>query len=246
MCWHLSASLRARGPLQAVSIAAMLLAAAGMVFSGSRGPWIAAAVSLPLMVVWVAVKQPGTRKIAIALAVVGVVAAAGLWPLAGEKVTTRTREALADLQGLFQGEFDSNLGVRVGLWRSAWEFGCEHPLTGVGAGELGENIRELGRDDVLGHDAFHAHSLYLHEFGTTGIPGVLLATAVVICAIVRSFRDPPDTAWSLGTPFVLIGWAVAALFDAYHLNGHMFGLFAFALAIVTPNRPPVHPDGLPT
>jgi O-antigen ligase len=244
ICWHLSAVIRARGKLQILSAVALLLAGAGLITSGSRGPWLAAAVSLPLMLVVIAWKRPTTRKIVIGLGAAGIVGTAALWFFGGDFVTRRTEEAVADLRASLDGDLDTNLGVRFALWGAALDLAREDPFTGAGAGDFGEGVESLGRDELLG-DAFHAHSLYMHELATTGIPGALLATAVVVFAIVRSFRDRPDTAWSLGTPFVLIGWAVATIFDAYHLNGHMFGLFAFALAIITPGRPPVTPTGLP-
>ncbi len=78
--------------------------------------------------------------------------------------------------------------------------------------------------------------MYLHQLATAGILGGLILLAVVGLSLRRSFLDPPDHLYADGTLFVLISWLIGGVFDAYHLNGHMFGLFTFIVALTLCHR----------
>jgi O-antigen ligase len=120
----------------------------------------------------------------------------------------------------------------------AGETVADAPLFGVGAGGLRQAASGSSFPNLL-EDVSHAHSTYMHVLATNGIVGMLIVAALIVLALRRAFRDPPDHVFSEGTALVMLSWLIAAVFDAYHLAGQMFALFAFLLVAVIPFRPPV-------
>ncbi|MHC4416074.1 MAG: O-antigen ligase family protein [Planctomycetota bacterium] len=242
MCWHMAAVLNwrcgsyreSRGVLIA-SLVGLFAASAGLLFSGSRGPWISAAIAVASGLVVIALRRPATRRAALALAAVGLLGSAGAWLVAGDFIASRVNQAIADVRGAGEGEFDSDLGLRLARWSAAWSVFVESPARGVGAGGYGPAIQELEPGDLFRPD-HHAHSMYLHQLATTGAPGALIILGVVLLAIWRAYRDPPDHPYADGTLFVLISWLIGAQTDCYNLNGHLFGLFGLIVALTLPHR----------
>ena len=234
MCWHLSVLLhvRRRPVLQWIALVGLIAATGGLVVSGSRGPWIAAAFTMPLMVAVTAIRWPATRRAAIIVTVTAVVAAAAAWPVAGDFVTMRIKQATADLASARgpDGDYLTDTGLRLARWSAAWQILQDHPLAGTGAGGFGPAVRAMGRGELAGNNQ-HAHSVYLHEAATTGALGLLLTLSVLGGCALRAFRSAPGTLYAHATGFVLITWLVGGLFDCYQLNGTMFGLFSVVLAL---------------
>src|SRR5689334_7276427 len=80
MCWNLSAILRATGLKRWASLGLFAAATAGLVLSGSRGPWIAAAVTMPLMLLTIVIRRPSIRRAAVILSIGGLLVAGAAWP----------------------------------------------------------------------------------------------------------------------------------------------------------------------
>ena len=237
--WHAAGILGYRAWRRWLSGAALLVAAAGLLLSGSRGPWIATAIAGGGLLVVAAWRRPAVRPVAVAALGLAVATMVGAVLLGGDVVRTRFREALADIDAARQGELDSNLGLRFAMWETARQVILDRPLTGVGAGgfdlDLVEETTESTYTFVDG--LFHAHSLYLHEPAVIGVAGGALVLVIVGIAGRRAIRSRVDSVWAVGTPFVMLAWFVGTAFDAFHLNGNMFGLFLFLVALTLPARP---------
>lgn len=260
MCWHLSALLRgsrawwrAKPWWGIATVIGLGAAVIGLIFTGSRGPWIAAGVTMPLMVVVVLLRRPSTRRAAIILLSVGIVGAVIAWPLVGHMVTTRYHQAVEELEQAVEGdEYATSTGLRLKLWSWALQFWRDAPVIGIGAGsyksaqyenaEFQRLVAEHPEDeDYLARH--HAHQTYLHVLCCTGLIGAVLMAAVLLIVITRAWKDPADHLYADGTFFALVGWLVGANFDAYHLNGHLFGLFWFLAAITMTHRLPARWKG---
>ncbi|MHC5005258.1 MAG: O-antigen ligase family protein, partial [Planctomycetota bacterium] len=230
LCWHVAAALT--GPTRRIvglSLAGAGLAAAGLVLSGSRGPWIAAAAVLPPLLVRIAWRHPAARRRAALLALAAVLVAAAGWPLAGSFVTSRAAQAWEDLETAADGRYASDLGRRVASWIVAWQLFRDDPLFGHGAGGFEHGAAGTDLAPYL-PDARHAHSMYLHVLGCGGLVGAGLLASIVAVGVVRAWRE--------GTVWALLSWLLAAAFDAYHLAGQMFGVWALLLVLTMPGRPP--------
>ncbi len=236
--WHLALLLclgRRRPWLSALGAVGFAAALAGLWASGSRGPWLAAAVSLPLVPCVFAARRPGRGRAALAAIAAGCVLAAAAWPIAGNYVAERTHSALTDIEATEHGHYGSDVGQRLARWEAAWKVVREHPWLGVGAGGYGIAAARLGYGELIPVDQ-HAHSTWLQELATVGLTGTAVVVAAMVLGLVRAARTRDDFAYALGTLAVLAGWLVGSLFDCYQLNGTMFGLLTFCLALVFPHR----------
>ena len=240
MCWHLCALVHSRRwwP-RLIFVAGLAAATTGLVFSGSRGPWIAAAVALPLAVVVTAIRRPPTRRAMLVIGVGAIVGAGAFWPIAQPMIVKRVNQSITDLREAKEGRYESDVGARLAVWRSATEMFQESPLFGVGTGGYPNAFARSPYAEIT--RARHAHSLYMHVLACSGIVGGLLVLGVVLVVLSRAYRDPPDHIFADGTLFALVAWLVGAAFDAYQLTGQMFGVFAFMCVAVIPMRPvPFH------
>jgi O-antigen ligase len=252
ICWNLAAVLTTRGGARIASLFLLVIACIGLILSQSRGPWLASGIVVPLTLVVIAIRRPESRRIAAVLAIVGVLAAAGAWPLAGNVVVSRIQQAWSELDEQRLDETPwSGTAVRLGLWTWAWEIFTDRPLAGAGAGSFRlacaelpsfqETIRRANelnpkRVDRIPRD--HAHSTYLHTLATLGAVGGVILLATIVLLLRQCLRDPPDHPYAMATVFILFGWLIGAQFECSHLNGHVFGLFALLATITIPRRAP--------
>lgn len=225
---------------QALGVAGLAAALAGLWASGSRGPWIAAAVSLPLVPAVIALRRPLRRRAALAAIAAGCVLVAAAWPIAGDYVRQRTHSAVTDLEATEMGHYGSDVGQRLARWEAAWKVFRGDPWIGVGAGGFGVAAERLGYGELIPIDQ-HAHSTWLQELATAGLIGTAIVMAALGLGLVRAARTREDFAFADGTLAVLAGWLVGGLFDCYQLNGTMFGLLTFCLGLVFPHRPVIEP-----
>lgn len=248
VCWYVSAIIHEKSWRRWGAVALAGLAFAGLIATGSRGPWIAFALVLPVQVILILIRRPGARKTAIIVTILGIVVG-GAVIFAGQRmISERIENARTELRGALEdGNFGTSTGLRVGLWSWAWNTFREKPLIGHGLGSFRdamitqptylkaeERWPEHARD-YMQRD--HAHSSYLHLLSGTGIPGAALFVALLIMALIGAWRSPLDHVFADGTLPALVVWMIAAQFDALHLNAHMLGLLMFLVTITLPMRP---------
>jgi O-antigen ligase len=162
--WHLFAVISGRGFIRWLSLALMLLAAAGLIASGSRGAWISAIAAIPLALLFTFIRRPSSRPITGVLSVIGVLMAVGVWTLASERLEPRINAAVQEVQDARDdGMYWTSSGLRIALWGWAWQVFRDHPVAGTGAGgfatiypTLGsfqqacESTRRLSREEISG------------------------------------------------------------------------------------------------
>jgi O-antigen ligase len=240
MCWHTGALLRHHGVarrrtlLTGASVIGLAAATGGLVFAGSRGPWIAA-IAVPLGLVDTAVRRPRSRRPAMVLAAIGLVGAGAVWLAAGDFIERRVHQAVTEVQAAVAGDYDSDTGQRLARWSAAWAVFLDRPFAGAGTGGYAPAREALGLGGS-GASGNHAHSFTMHELATAGAPGALLLAAIVAVTLYRANRDRRDHPYVDGTLYALIGWLIGAQFDCYQLAGNMFGLFTFLVALTLPHR----------
>ena len=249
MTWQVSALVHARGARPAavaMRVVGLGAATAGLVFTGSRGPWIAAAVAIPMTLIVIGIRRPATRRAAVALAVGGLVAGAASWPWTGDYVRFRLDQAVRQfaLSSTDVADLDTEVGERLGRWFGAGRIALDHPLAGTGAGGYGPTMLEGEYREVTAV-THHAHSLYLHDAATLGFTGLAFTLVVLFACLRRAWSDPPRDRYGDGSFFVLVGWLIGALFDCYQFSGTMFGLFSVVIALTMPWRASSHTASQP-
>lgn len=240
--WHLPRMLIATPRIAIVALIGAILAGLGLIATQSRGPWLAGAVVVPLAVVILAIRFPTVRRRAILLIVAGVLAGGGAWIGGRSIIAPRVETAVEEFRAAWSdGHYDSDVGLRVGMWRWGREIWREHPIVGGGTGAFRSEQRQrpswqalVAQDPSsearLGRD--HAHNTILHVLATSGLVGAALLVAFLLVVLAASWADPRGSAARMGAPFVILSWLIGAQFDCYHLNAHLLGLLMLAVTVV--------------
>jgi len=236
MCLYGSAALTNRNWWRWLSVIGFLLTGLGLVYTGSRGPWLAAAMTMPVMVIVIAWRYPGARKMALVAAIGAVAAAAASWPFVHEIIEYRLRMTETDVELVEQGTYTRDVGHRLACWAAAWEAFEQEPIGGVGAGGFLESARHSSYAKSLS-SAEHAHSLFMHTLATNGAVGFAAMLVAMLGALVRAWRSPWDHPFAAGVFFALLGWLLCGLFDSVQLSGQMLGVCVLLVTVTLP-RPP--------
>ncbi len=255
LTWYLPAMLRIRLRrgrkaliLPAALVAGAFFAMIGLVLSGSRGVWIAAAVMLPIEFAYFCFSSAHGRRNAlillapVALAVVVVVTTGG-----DRYIAERIEDARENLRRADEGDYTTSVGMRVVMARWAWQMFKESPVYGHGAGSfraLSKGTSEFAEMQArwpnrAAEDKFtpaHPHNAYLHMMVATGIVGTIPFLCLLAVVFGRLWRDASDHVFARAGPFVLLGWMIGTLSDCFTLNGHLFGLFGFLAALALARR----------
>jgi O-antigen ligase len=148
-------------------------------------------------------------------------------------LAVRVGQARAELAAAVAGDLDSPTGARIAVMGAAWEAGVARPLGGAGAGSINAVATDRLGPDHAAAGLEHAHSMWLHWFGTLGVPGVVLGGLVFVTAVRGAWRAAGGLSggsWlPRGVGFALVSLAVAGLFDAVLINmqtGALFGALA--------------------
>ena len=251
MIWHIMATLRSRGIVRVVSILGFLIAGAGLIASGSRGPWLAAIIVMPLALLVTLIRRPDVRRPAIILATAGFITAAAATPLVYPQIAQRIEQSVSEFNDARErGVYWTSIGSRVAMTKWACEIFASHPIQGVGAGgypaaqdKLIDFQNAVERLPAKRHRTMmihqQPHSTWLYVLACTGLIGAALFACGVIVALRQCWRDPPDHLYADAAFFIMIAWIIGASFDSYNLNGELWGLFALLIAITMPMRPPI-------
>ncbi|MCL4209525.1 MAG: O-antigen ligase family protein [Phycisphaerales bacterium] len=245
--------------LLALLILGGLLAAAGLVASGSRGSWVAGGLLTPALWLFMTIRHREVRRTAIIVACSALVLGAVGWHFGGSYIRFRIENAQKHLDAAEQGDYATGTGQRLMMWRWAGRFFLQSPVWGQGAGsfrvltrqtpEYAETLSRLPRVQKLVREtgkgdgritAAHPHSAYLHVLYATGVLGAIPFTASLVILVVRTWRErggARDHLFADALPWVLLAWLIGTQFDCYTLNGHGFGLLAFIAALTLPWRP---------
>ena len=156
----------------AVWLAASILLAPALVWTASRGAWLALLVGMGVLVV--------SARTAIAARVPS---------------SSRLRGALAGLAavvavGMTVAFFESSrlLGSRADYWRVAWDQWGENAWLGAGAGTF---VRYWQREPVS-EAVLDAHSLYLEVAAELGLVGLALLVCALVIPLVTAMRARAD------------------------------------------------------
>jgi len=241
LCFYVPIFFRAQPRrLRALSAAGAALALCGLLVAQSRGPWIAAAVALPLEV-WLVWPREGLRKhlgrtLGGAVAVLALALAAQ-----GGAIVERVGSALQQANAVLDdGGCTSDVGLRICQWRWSAQALADAPIAGTGVGSFRERIAALPdfRETLArwpGQEHFlvrkHPHNAALNILGTQGAVGGLLFASGVALVLRTAWQRRRDAPLAIGTLCATTVWSVGALFDSYDLSGCALGVFALCASV---------------
>jgi O-antigen ligase len=234
---------------------------AGVIFSGSRGAWVSASISLlALAVIAIDVVRRSRRQHlapAVYCAIMGaMLVSLSLYFLIAQSTELRGRmEAIADI-----GEKPiSNYDIRIHNWQAALDQWRESRWIGTGAGTHLYYGRQFRRPQ-LQSDPEHAHNDYLELLAEYGVVGAI-GMAAFLFAHLRSgsrayrklanlrreepYRASPELALTVGALSAVAGYLAHSAVDFnLHLPGNAL-LFAFYFGVLAnPGSPPATHEGL--
>ncbi|MBR9975632.1 MAG: O-antigen ligase family protein [Bacteroidetes bacterium] len=131
----------------------------------------------------------------------------------------------SELRGEAQGEavVQSNQ-ARLRMWRTGWQMFLEHPVTGVGDGEM-HAIYRTYVPDAIKDEGGHLHNTYIHVLATHGVIGaaaLLLLLGAVGLRLWRSWRRHRGNAAGtlvLGAIAAFVGFLVNGMAE-YNFGDH--------------------------
>jgi hypothetical protein len=235
-------ALRGVGRVRWIGGVGLAVALAGVLASGTRGAWIAAAL---LLVIGVPLTLRGAGKPmklgAMGVGVIGLVLLGVVGLTQREGLIIRVEQARTELAAAAGGNLDSPTGARVAVMGLALESGLRRPW-GTGAGGFQDAVVERFGPEHAAAGLAHAHSAPLHLFGTLGWLGLVLGgvwawTVLRNAAVVE--EDPASVGGGLlrGLPLGIAGVLLAGLFDAVHLNVQTCALLGAMAALAPAYRP---------
>ncbi|MEW8563371.1 MAG: O-antigen ligase family protein [Candidatus Thiodiazotropha sp.] len=216
-----------------VSLFILLFYSQGVVFSQSRGVWLALLVTLPVVsaILWYGLKAGyvvDKRRlgwVGLVALTVAAFAVALNWKIITERVADEKEVFGVVLsEGLDKAPLDSST-YRLHLWRFGITRWLERPVFGWGPG-MTESLVEAENAEALKHDGKesfdHLHNAYLElllQLGLIGLCFVLWLAALMVTCLVRNFRQHSVSVYwfsFLIGNFVLI--SVYSLTDFRHLH----------------------------
>lgn len=237
---HMPALLWGRGRTRLLGWGGFALSGVGVIATGSRGAWIAAALmTLTGVGFALCLRRISPKRTLLVGGAALLVALAGSWLMRGA-ISQRLDESRAELREMAQGDYSSYSGIRVRMAQLAGEAIAQHPLGGVGAG--GYQAWANRADPSAGVHA-HAHNSVLHIWATLGVVGLALWVLLVVVMLRgawRIARQPDAHPYELAPLMGLLGLVLASITDSTHLNAQTAALIG-VLAALCPAYCPKHP-----
>lgn len=223
------------------------LGVVGSVLSQTRGGWLALLLMLPFGL-WASLPRRALPRVTTAFAgVLLVLVMASQTAVVQQRIELAWQETQAYVEG---GDKDNSVGLRLGLWRTAWQLGMQRPLLGWGSrGFDAEISRRVTAGEIPASmlNLHHAHNEVLNAFVKHGLVGVLLLLVFYLGPLalfwpldsrVKTREGETDVA-SLALcivgillPLSYIGFGLTQVFLA-HNSGNMFYLFMCSIALAT-------------
>jgi hypothetical protein len=246
---HLPAALMGRGRARALGAAGSIVTLLAILATGTRGAWIGAACLCGLTGLFGAGRLRPRRRLArvgagalLALLAIGAVA----WLTIGDRIAQRAEAGWRETErALTVGDYRSDTGARVYMYRVAWWMFADAPVAGHGVGSFRAGmIREAERlgiyDETFpSHD--HAHCLPAHVAATTGLIGLAIVGLLFGVSLVGGLRDLPRGigSYDAAPAFALIGLMLVSAFDTVHVNSQTSAQLYIAVALCVGVRPPL-------
>lgn len=172
-----------------------------LLFTYSRGAWLALAFSIVLFIYW-----KKEKKLVLGIMVLAVVAFGVGFPHLWTRINPLTLR------------FDTSTSYRLEIWRTSLEIIRDHPLWGTGLGTLWYYIPQYSK--TISTFIAHAHNMYLQlaaEGGLLGLSSFLFFVGMTMRNIFEAFkssRSPRHRGIALGLMVGFTGILVQGFVDA--------------------------------
>lgn len=211
---------RSEAGQRALCLFAVVVMAAALFYSLSRGGMLAFGVQLAVLL-WLTWRgqadEPGEKagrnRLWLAGGVLVLIGVFALW-IDYDRLLWR-------FQSIRQGAHEYSVVTRLIYWRAAWQMFLDHPVTGVGLGAFPAVYPHYGHASAKLERLEKAHNDYLQLLTDAGALGGLILLWFVI-ELLRQLRrqaqqvdqlHSPERALLIGSYVAVLGLAVHSLFD---------------------------------
>ncbi len=140
----------------------------------------------------------------------------------------RVHQGILDVKGIMQGDLDNSWGLRIAMKKVALEIIKDHPLLGVGVGDVLNEFRHYQKNSDMKQYKFlstttHVHDQFLQIVLQTGFIGLVFFILFLYHLFKTDYGDPftKAIAYSILTIFIF------SFFTDVPLRSFTAGLFGF-------------------
>lgn len=171
-----------------IAISSGLVAA---VLSGTRGAWLVVP-SLCLIFLWQYKARLGWAR-ALSLAVAGMVVVVIILAIPQTGVKHRVESAWQEYQSYQPGmviQQGTSIGLRLAMWRAAWDIFLASPVLGVGVGNYEGIVHRWAKEGKIHPQAIFSnpHNSYLMALASRGVIGLLSLLALLLLPLYFYLR----------------------------------------------------------
>jgi O-antigen ligase len=186
---------------------AYLAGSIAILYSGSRITWVA--LALATAAVLFLYRKNIHVRVSGRVALCGVLAIGAITIVGLETVPSRLDAFVQDWRQLsLDGDYDSSLGRRAGLWEIGMEAARDNPIIGYGPQSTRLLIKEGFRNEIGFEASYsHFHNGFLNAWVETGFLGAIsLAVLFVIAARIgmRTLAGPSDPTERFGAVILIV------------------------------------------
>ena len=226
-----------RGIWTLLLIAGVIMGAMTSLFSGSRGGWIG--IPFILLVLYQAYARQFGKKLMYG-AIVSVIALFILaWIVPSTGVQQRIDHVSQDLQLYFEDNNpNSSVGLRLEMWKGAWQIVPEKPLFGWGENGYKERKQQLIADQQINpaiEPYDHLHNEFINALVMRGVIG-LASLLLLYLGIARLFSSgkngsPESRAYATAGVLLVLCYVDFGLTQVFfnHNSGAIFFPFVAAM-----------------
>jgi O-antigen ligase len=234
-----------RWTIRGACLGGFLLAVRGLLFTLSRGAYLALASGCAVVLVFA---NPTY------LVLVGAGGAAAktfpeLFPSSVQARLGNTNEGHEIYDDRLEDNLDRSSADRLMLWRAGMAMIADNPLRGVGWHRFGLAVHDYTEKEIKQGDPSDAHNAYILVGAELGLPALgvmlLLMGSIGASAAIVYFRkkDPFDRALALAVLGSLVGVMVSCVFGSRFADEALISYFWILVALLRVLRS-MRPDGL--
>lgn len=241
---HLPAALSRKHPLRWPARGLAILTMLGVLATGSRAAWIAAALTIGvavLLAIWTS-SQRTRLLIGVGVAALGTLLAA--WLTIGDEIASRYDEARSEIaRAVDKHDYKSSTGARINMFIWAGKAFSAHPIVGVGTGgfQAWSIQTQLAQGLVPDEHPVYAdaHSSPMQIAATQGVVGLAIYSVLAVALVAWAWpRKGEERTYQAGLAMAILGLLLCVGFDSIHLKTDtMAALWTFVALAARPSRP---------
>ncbi|MES2129258.1 MAG: O-antigen ligase family protein [Pseudomonadota bacterium] len=162
----------------------------GSIFTGTRGGWVALLFAAVLFIRYSRVMR---SKVMAALVAASLALLTATYFIPATGMAERVAQGRADIDAYFHGgSVNTNVGIRLELWKGASMLIRQHPWFGIGSNEYKRELDQYvtqGKLDPVVRESLHLHNDAMQILVTGGVAGFAIWAATLIApfAFFRRF-----------------------------------------------------------